>query len=126
MLILSFMQWWYSRGWGNSIAKLYTKLKDTADFFSIGLLLRTIFTPFRQLDANATGANDSPLESLKAFGDRLLSRIIGAIVRIFVIIGGVITLFVQLILGVASAILWPLLPIAPIAGIVLTVIGVTI
>ena len=124
MLAVSFLQWWYSRGWMIYFQGLRERMRNLADFFSIGLLLKTLFQPFRQISANETGESGGLQGSLIAFFDRLLSRVIGFIVRICVIILGVIAMTLQLVFGLALAILWPCVPLLPIAGIVVSSMGV--
>jgi len=124
MLAVSFLQWWYTRGWGIYFLGFRDRLRNTADFFSIGLLLKTLFAPFRQISANERGENGGPQAALVAFFDRLLSRVIGCIVRICVIVGGLVSLVLILVGGLAISILWPLIPLAPVAGIVLCTMGV--
>ncbi len=120
-MIGEILQWWYTGGWRIFVGGLGERLRNTADFFSIGILFRTLFSPFRQI--SGTGINASPWQ---VFLDKLVSRMIGAVVRIFLILTGGIALVLQAILGVALAIAWPLIPFLPIACLVLTVIGVTL
>lgn len=90
----------------------------TVDFFSIDLLIGTLFAPFRQISA---GQVRGPLGvQLHAFFDRLVSRLIGAMVRSFLIIAGSIVLVCTLIIGAALLIGWALLPLMPIVGVVLS------
>lgn len=101
--------------------KLFDKLRGAADFFSISLLIRTLFAPFKQIDAN--GGGNSLGDKMRAFGDRLISRIIGAIMRIGILIFGLILLLLESIIGFALVIAWPLMPFVPVVGIVLTCTG---
>lgn len=114
------LQWWYVGGWRIFVTGLGERLKNSADFFSIGLLLKTLFAPFRQISANEAGVS-----RMQAFLDKLFSRVIGAVVRIFIIIAGIIALTFQLVFGIVLAILWPIIPFLPIACIVLAIVGVT-
>jgi hypothetical protein len=125
MLAVSFLQWWYSRGWVIYLQGFRAKMRNMADFFSIGLLLRTLFQPFRQISANETGERGGLEGALVAFFDRLLSRFIGFIVRVCIIIAGIITMAVQLVLGLSLALLWPCVPLLPFAGIIISTMGVT-
>lgn len=124
MLAVSFLQWWYLRGWLIYFDGFRTKMRDMADFFSIGLLLRTLFQPFRQISADETGEKGGLEGALIAFFDRLLSRLIGFIVRICVIIGGIIVMTFELVAGLVIALLWPCIPLLPFAGIVVCTMGV--
>lgn len=103
------LSWWYSRGWGIFTAKLFDKLHDTADFFSIGSLVKTLFAPFRQISAGKS-ANASLDAKFHAFIDRLVSRIIGAVVRFGILVFGGFTLLLQLIFSLVLIVAWPLLP----------------
>ena len=94
----------------------------TADFFSIGLLARTLFSPFRQISA---GKVRGPLPvQLRAFADRLFSRVIGGVFRTILIVVGVIVIFVRAVWAVCSIVIWTILPITPIIGVVLWKMGV--
>lgn len=124
-MIGGLLQWWYVGGWRIYVVGLGERLHNSADFFSIGILFKTLFAPFRQISAG-TPINNSLDAKFHAFLDRLVSRIIGAIVRIFIIIAGVLVLTMQAVLGVIMAILWPFIPLLPIVCIVLMVAGVTL
>ena len=125
MLIVGFLQWWYSIGWMDFALKLVDRLKNLADFFSLGLLFKTFFSPFRQISAY-TSDDANIKQQITEFFDKLLSRIIGAVVRFLVIIVGIITLTAVTLFWGILFLAWPLMPFAPIAGIVLTIMGVTL
>ena len=117
MLIFSLLIWWYGSGLKIRTQSLGEALSRTADNFSIGLLLRTLFNPFRQIDAGATGKG---LEAaFQSFLSRLISRIVGFIARTALIIVGSIVLVAQSILSVAIIILHLAAPAMPIVAIVL-------
>ena len=124
MLAVSFLQWWYLRGWLIYFDGFRAKMRNLADFFSIGLLLRTLFQPFRQISADETGEKGGLEGALIAFFDRLLSRFIGFVVRIFIIVAGIIAMTAQFVCGLVIALLWPCIPLLPIAGIVVGSMGV--
>jgi len=98
------------------------RLIAVADFFSIGLLAKTLFSPFRQISA---GNVSGPIGvQLRAFFDRLVSRFVGAFVRTSMIIIGTLALFLQSLLGFVTLIIWLIFPFLPVAGLILCVIGV--
>lgn len=115
------LQWWYTRGWKVFITKLMDKLRNAADFFSISLLIRTLFAPFKQIDAN--GGGNALADKMRAFGDRLMSRFIGAVMRLGILIVGLVLLILESIVGLVLIMLWPLMPFLPIVGVVLTCMG---
>ena len=112
MLALSFLEWWYLHGWGRFAASLGSKLRGAADFFSISLLLRSLFAPFKQISAYGSG-DESIQGQIGDFFDKLLSRVIGAIVRIMILIAGIIWLIIETIGSLLLIVLWPILPILP-------------
>ena len=89
-------------------------LKSTVDFFSIASLFRTLFSPFRQISAHG------------GFTDRLISRLIGTVVRFFLIIFGVIAIVFLGIFGVLMILIWPLIPLIPVACVILMMAGTVI
>lgn len=115
------IQWWYTQGWKNTSAKLTDRLKNAADFFSIRLLVGNLFAPFRQISA---GEASSPDMWLSVFFDKLLSRVIGAFIRVFLLIVGIVTIILQAIWGVFLVIVWPLIPMAVVGCLLLALIQV--
>lgn len=96
---------------------LREKLASTVDFFSIDLLLRTFFAPFRQISA---GRVDGPLGvQMQAFFDRLISRMIGAMIRLVMIIVGILAIIFYGIVGIVWVMAWAFIPLLPILGVVL-------
>lgn len=124
MLVISMLQWWYGDGWRLFFQEFLDKLRNAADFFSIKLLVRDMFVPFRQI---SVGEGNSPSLSarISVFFDKLLSRLIGAVVRIFLLIIGTILIILEAVAGAILAILWPLAPFLVILCIVLSVMQVS-
>jgi hypothetical protein len=123
--MVGFLQWWYTRGWARFAEGLLNRLRGLTDFFSLGLLVKTFFSPFRQISAYGDD-NASLQQQFAQFWDKMLSRIIGAVVRFMIIIGGIVTLFVVTTIGFVLTLAWPLMPLMPIAGVVLSIMGVTL
>lgn len=88
------------------------------------LLLKTLFAPFRQISA---GSVDGPLEvKLRALVDKLFSRLIGAFIRLLLLVIGCVTIAIQVVLALLVLLLWVLVPLLPVGGLILTVMGVTL
>ncbi len=100
---------------------LKERLAATADYFSIDLLLKTLFAPYRQISAGQV--RGSLNVQMRAFFDLLLSRIIGAVIRLFMIIIGSISLLFYSLMGLFLVVLWGIVPLLPVLGIVLAVTG---
>jgi hypothetical protein len=121
MFFTGVVRWWYAAGWRERAGLVGERLARTLDFFSINLLLKTLFAPFRQISAaNTTG----PISvRMHAFFDKLISRFIGAFMRLILIFVGLITIVAQLLWGMIVLIVWIILPIIPVVGLILFSIG---
>lgn len=115
MLFVGILSWWYKDGLLICIDDLKLQLNKLSDIFSIGLLFKTLFSPFRQISVNSSGR--SLKEKLMAMFDRFLSRIIGSIVRLFMIILGSLLVIINIVFSAIVIMLWVLLPAMPVIGI---------
>ena len=116
MLIVGFFSWWYGAGLVTLWRRITARLAAVYDYFSIDLLLRTWFSPFRQISA---GKVNGPIGvKFHAFLDRLVSRIIGGVVRTLVMLIGVVTLGVTAIVLGVWALAWLLMPAMPLLGLI--------
>lgn len=121
MVIVWALAWWYGAGWKARLVDLRNQLVSSYDYFSIGLLISSLFAPFRQISA---GRVRGPIGlQLRAFLDRQISRVIGAIVRTILIITGVVWLSVQAIIGALVIVLWAIVPILPLIGFIAMLSG---
>jgi len=124
MLAQGLISWWYTDGFKLFCSKLFSKLGDTVDLFSIGSLLKTLFAPYRQIAANEHGVSIDA--KFVALIDRLVSRLVGGVTRIGIVLIGLIVIIFQLIISIIGLIVWPFLPLLPIGFIVLAIMGVTL
>jgi hypothetical protein len=123
MFIVGILSWWYGQGWRQRCVHLGERLKANMDYFSIDLLLKTFFSPFRQISA---GKVQGPLGvQMRALLDRIISRIIGAMIRFTMIIIGSLAIGIHGVVGILLLVAWAFVPLLPIAGIVLTLSGWT-
>lgn len=121
MFLVGILSWWYGDGWRQRVGLIRERLARTLDFFSISLLLRTLFSPFRQISAGKTAG---PIGvQMRAFFDKLTSRLIGAAVRFFMIAAGVVIILLHASWGLVVLVGWALVPLLPVAGILAFSIG---
>lgn len=123
MLVLDLLSWWYSRGFSELINGLKERLRDAADFFSIRLLMQNFFSPYRQISAQGTSSS-AVNDRMQAFLDSLISRVVGTVVRLFVLLAGIIVIVLQITVGVVMIIIWPLIPMTVVGGVILCLGGV--
>lgn len=121
MVIVWALSWWYGAGLKARALLIYRRLEIAYDYFSIDLLFKTLFSPFRQISA---GKVRGPLVvQWRAFVDRLISRAIGVMIRSVIVVIGCIWLGV---LGLAGAIVligWVLVPFLPVIGFIAMLSG---
>jgi hypothetical protein len=123
VMILELFSWWYTKGWGTLTRRVLARVDKILGTFSVGLLAKTLFAPFRQISA---GNVQGPFNTqVRAFGDRLFSRVFGALVRGFFIVFGFSAALVVGTIGLVQLIVWPVVPFLPIVGAVLALIGWT-
>lgn len=115
MIAAAFFTWWYGQGWALVFKNIQRRLRQTAQMFSVSILLRTLFAPWRRI---ITYPGASLADHMRAMSDNLVSRFVGFMVRIFVLIAAGITLLFVAIVAIIEIVAWPLIPIAIIAGVV--------
>jgi hypothetical protein len=121
MLVVSLLSWWYGAGWRDQTHLVSERLAAAADRYSISLLLRSLFSPFRQISAGSvSGSLDA---KFRAGLDKLISRLIGAMVRTIIIIIGSMALLLGVIFGTLRLIVWPFLPLLPLVGLIMMMSG---
>jgi hypothetical protein len=121
MVFVALFSWWYTAGWAELARRVVGRATGVLQTFSVGLLARTLFAPFRQISA---GGVQGPLNAqVRALGDRLFSRIFGAVIRAFFILFGLVGALFMALLGLVQLVLWPLVPVLPVLGVILALTG---
>lgn len=124
MLALALFSWWYTTAWKALGRRIGQRVDSAMDFFSVSLLLRTLFDPFRQISAGQVrGSLDA---QMRAWADRTFSRFFGAFIRtIFILVGLLAAVFIML-LGLLQLVIWPLIPLLPAIGLIGFSMGLTL
>lgn len=89
------------------------------DFFSIDILARTLFSPFRQIAAEKINGPFAVM--IRAFFDNLISRVIGFFVRMIIIFAGVFVMMLASCGALVWLVFWACVPALPIIGFMLFV-----
>lgn len=106
MVLVYLLGWWYSRGWGWAVTSILSKIKDINETFSIPILLRTWFAPWKQIQTQATFRN-----FFQAAIDNLVSRFVGSMVRGTMMFGALLSSLAVFAFAVAVLVVWPLIPV---------------
>lgn len=118
----AFITWWYGAGWVNEARIQVGRLSRVESYFAFGTLFRTLFQPFRQIDAESRRRDLSG--QFRGLLDRTISRFIGASARLVLILAGGLWWCVSALMGVCWLVIWPLLPFAPLIGGIAAAAGV--
>lgn len=117
MVITSLLEWWYSDGWLSELTRIRWSFLKVADKFSIGLLVKTLLAPFRQISVDEQARTAGGL--INVLIDKLISRLVGLFMRLVMIILGIVTLLLLAVVSLIRMIVWPILPLLPVIGVAL-------
>ena len=115
--MVGLFSWWYSLGIMAFVAKLERMLLSTLDFFSVSILFKTLFNPFRQIVG--VSANGSIAMQLRAVIDSLISRFIGAVIRLVTLLIGMLVISLQTVASLLALLIWIVMPTVPIIAVIL-------
>jgi ATP-dependent Clp protease ATP-binding subunit ClpC len=108
---MNFLAWHYSEGLTYYFKSWMNTIGYVNHSFSIPLLLRTLFSPYKRLITAETGPGFDMSKRFQVLTYNLISRGIGAIVRFILIWVGLILLLVSVLGGAAGYLFWVLLPV---------------
>lgn len=121
MILVGILSWWYGEGLAKRWRLTNNRIASVADFFSIKLLISTLFSPYKQISAEIT--TESFNNQIHAFFDKLVSRAIGATIRSFMIVVGLLAVLLQLTFGFFMLVFWSISPLLPAVGLILAIVG---
>lgn len=120
-MVGALLVWWYGFGRKRQIRVAKDRWLRWADYFSFGIISRTLFAPFRQIGAENSGGSFDM--QFRQWADRLFSRTVGFIVRLFTMAFGIIFMIVVGVVCVVQILGWLLIPALPLVGLVLGLVG---
>ncbi|OHA00184.1 MAG: hypothetical protein A3G49_03890 [Candidatus Sungbacteria bacterium RIFCSPLOWO2_12_FULL_41_11] len=110
MIFVSYLYWHYTYGF-RALLKEVSDLTDAFyNFFSVIYLLNTLFYPWhRYIEPYKSGFYVSEL--LWTLSQNLISRILGATVRLATVLMGIIITFLTIVIGFSFVLIWLILPV---------------
>jgi len=111
---------WYVNSIKKTSQIVWLLVLKNLDYFSIPILLKTLFAPWKR-DILST-QNLSLNEKFRIWIFNLLSRLIGAVIRLFTIFFGLFLTLFLFIFGFAVVIIWILLPFLILIGFIYGII----
>ena len=109
-MFFSWIKWHYTVQMREVYLKWKNVLLFTVNYFSVDLLLRTYFSPWRKYKWSY-GKGFSFQRYFEVAISNLFSRVVGAIVRTFVIVVGMFSVLFVLLLGIPVILFWVLVPL---------------
>ncbi len=123
-LTFHYFRWHYSRALLDLVGIIRNFLWFFYEFFSISLLLRTLFVPFHRLEDDRKKKNVLDFSAMaEVLLVNMLMRIVGALVRSFLIVFGTIFIVCTSVFGCFFLLVWLF---APLFFIFLVVAGITL
>ena len=115
MLVLEVITWWYGAGWKGLIVRIQNLVSRVLVVFSVPLLIRTLFSPWRRI---ITYTDNSFMQNLRAALDNAVSRFVGFWVRLIVIFTALLFIIFAVTSGIIAVIVWPLLPVLGLVALI--------
>lgn len=109
--VLQFIPWHYTKGLELFITVWMSYLELVVHYFSLPLLLKTTFAPWKRLveSDNTPGFDIGKYFETAIFNG--ISRVIGAIVRLCLFVAGIVLIFLTLIFGTIGIFSWIIIPL---------------
>ncbi len=120
MLVMVFFHWWYGAGWRDTVGRIGRLITEVYFNFSVPILLKTLFAPWRRIISPA-GTNLQ--QKLRALVDNAVSRAVGFTMRLILLITAASLMLGAILIGGLLIATWPLVPLLGpfliVAGLVL-------
>jgi len=115
-IVLQFIKWYYFDQLKAILKAWKNFLRFNLNYFSISLLLKTLFSHWRRYQWSY-GRGFDIKRYAEVFFSNLISRVIGAIIRFFLILIGVVAEIIIVLAGIIVFLGWLLLPVLLLAGL---------
>lgn len=107
---MGFWSWHYSFGIKFYLHQYKSNLQSVVQYFSLPLLVKSLFAPWKKLIINEKTKGFNITEYFNVISFNLVSRIVGFIARLFLLITGSFILIFFAISGALGLILWYVFP----------------
>lgn len=109
---MAFLKWWYGAGWAYQAALIRRRVTNIAGMFSVPILLRTMFAPWKQ--TVVVSRRDQALnDKVQAWIGNQVSRFVGFGVRCLALLAATFSMAFVGLIGLVTIAVWPLLPALP-------------
>lgn len=121
MFAVLLLSWWYVSGWSWLAEKSAARYKLIGEALSVGILIKTFFAPWKQIQSITTLQN-----FIQSTVDNIVSRVVGMVVRGLMLLAALLLYLLLSVFTIASFIVWPVIPLLIIILPILTLKGVSL
>ncbi len=107
---MEYIRWHYSYAVTFYLARLASTLSAVSHQFSLSLLLPTLFAPWKRLIVVTKRKGFNPAVSFQEVSFNLISRGIGAVVRLLLFVTGCVALLIVFVSGAVGFVFWIFVP----------------
>ena len=107
---MEFLTWHYRKGLQFYVESWSGSLNWVIHYFSLTLLLKTLFSPWKRLIIVDKSAGFNLQQAFQVFSFNLVSRGIGAVVRIILFCVGLVFILFTLLGGISGLLFWIAFP----------------
>lgn len=119
-LVPTFFGWWYGRGLEDLVKFLLVCFSYLINMFSVVGILKTLFSPWKKMVSD----RGKGIEGLKLWLiDNMVSRAVGFIVRLFMLIFFVVSFIVLVFFSLLALMFWIFMPLYIISSTIFIFIG---
>ncbi len=119
-LIIDWIYWHFFGATKNLLRIWGNFLKFSLNFFSVSLLIKTAFQPWKRISQSYMGLADF-FENFQIFVLNSFSRLFGFLMRLIFLMVGLSVTFLIFILGFLLILIWILLPAIIFFGLILSI-----
>jgi ATP-dependent Clp protease ATP-binding subunit ClpC len=110
MNMMDFLVWYYTKGILYYLDGWRDSIEGVLHYFSLGLLVKTLFDPWKRLIEVDSGAGFDFQKKFEVFSFNMVSRGVGFVVRIILFLTGLIFVAGVLVGGASGLVLWLVFP----------------
>src|SRR3989344_4259004 len=107
---MEFLNWFYSKGIDYYFTSWSGSINWVLHYFSLGLLLKTLFSPWKRLIEEDKSPGFNLQKKFEIFTFNLISRGIGAVVRLTMFWVGIVFIIFVCLGGALGFVFWLMLP----------------
>lgn len=107
---MSFLSWHYTQGISYYFQRYLFSLQWISHYYSLGLLLTSLFSPYKRIVNTEKKPGFDVGRWFEKISFNIVSRFIGAIVRLILFVAGCFSLLVVGVMGVLGFLIWLLIP----------------